>query len=263
MKVLEMKKKKVSGSGRQSVSYVLDTTTILYRPDIFYHLQGRIYVPMAAIKEIDGHKRADGDRGAAARKAARILDVLGSYEEYDESKNVADGVSVSTGGSVIVYPFADDIDVLASEADNRIVGAAIRIKRETGENVVLLTSDINMRTVARAYKIKARLYPAYAEDVHKDINRASTRGTVVSDVPGSAETPESAATHKAGFRLRALDCRKSFAWLRFLSPLYWFQKFLRYCLRDKESDFFWTMNDETYRLCTEYRQGEPGAAKRR
>jgi predicted ribonuclease YlaK len=256
MKTTSLKTKSTK-IGKKPIRYVLDTTTILYRPEIFYHLQGRIYVSTAVIKEIDGHKKAAGDRGAAARKAARILDILGSYEDFDESKTIAEGVRLSTGATVMVYPFADTIDDLDSEEDNRIVGAAIRIKRETGEEVVLLTSDINMRTVARAYKIKARLYPAYAEDIHVAIAQTQTPSTAQErrEIEGY-KLPET-----IGARARSIGSavRKR---VQYLSPFYWLGKLLRYCLRDKDKDLFWTMDDDTYRLCAEYREGGRVASKK-
>jgi len=74
-------------------TFVLDTTILLYDPDIFYRLQGRIVIPSSVIKEIDGLKRRDDNVGYAARKVARTLDVLGSYEDFGAHGDLATGVN--------------------------------------------------------------------------------------------------------------------------------------------------------------------------
>ena len=146
-------------------TYVLDTTVLIEDPDVMYKLgNSLIVIPMAVIKELDGLKRSDvGSVAQAARAVARTLDRLGSYGDLRE------GVKLSSGGVLKVYNGSETVDGLASEADNRIVGAAVRLQREVS-NVTLLTADGNMRTVARVNGVKAEIMGvSYERTVKKEI----------------------------------------------------------------------------------------------
>jgi hypothetical protein len=86
----------------------------------------------------------------AARVVGRMLDNFSSYA------NLTEGVKLSSGGTLAVYKGYEPLSALASEADNKVVGAALRLKTE-GKEVVLFTTDANMRTAARIYGIQAEL----------------------------------------------------------------------------------------------------------
>ena len=136
-------------------TYVLDTTVLIYDPDVFYKLgDADIVIPLAVISELDGLKNSDSELVAkAARKVARTLERFGSYAD------LISGVKLPTNAVLSIYKEYEVIDDLESQADNRIVGAAIKIKKQIGKEVVISTSDTNMRIVARAYGIKADHYP--------------------------------------------------------------------------------------------------------
>lgn len=141
-------------------TYVLDTTVLIYDPDIFYKLgDADIVVPLAAIKELDGLKKSDMELAAqAARKIARTLDRWGSYTD------LVAGAKLPTNARVYIYTDYDNVDGLESQADNKIVGAALKIKREKDIDVILVTTDTNMRTIAGAYGIKAEYMPDMQEE---------------------------------------------------------------------------------------------------
>ena len=128
---------------------VLDTTVLIFDPDIIYKLGDvDIVIPLAVIRELDGLKNSDQIAVAqAARKVARTLDRLGSYG------NLISGVKLPTMATLRIYTSYEVIQGLISDDDNKIIGAALKLKKEGGANVVLMTLDINMRTVARAYGI--------------------------------------------------------------------------------------------------------------
>ncbi len=140
---------------KAKTTYVLDTTVLLYEPDIMYKLRDNVIViPAVVIKEIDGLKRNRNENTAqAARQVARTLDLFGSYADLTE------GVRLSTGGILKVSTDHIEIDALASKADNKILGTAMLIKQVSGGKVVVLTTDTNMRTVARIHKVKGEFYP--------------------------------------------------------------------------------------------------------
>lgn len=134
-------------------TYVVDTSVLIQHPDIMYELGGaKIIIPTSVIKELDGLKKDEGLAAQAARKIARTLDRLGSYGD------LAGGMKLSTGGVLMVYPGYELIDDLASDVDNRVVGASMKLKSETGE-ATLLTNDNNMRTISRVHGVRSEFYP--------------------------------------------------------------------------------------------------------
>jgi hypothetical protein len=51
------------------------------------------------------------------------------------------------------------IDDLPSRADNRIVGTAILLSKDTTARVTVLSNDHNLRNIVRSYGISAAAYP--------------------------------------------------------------------------------------------------------
>jgi len=141
-------------------AYVPDTSALQLETDLMYRIgESLIVIPTAVIKELDGLKYSSRELVArAARKVARTLDRIGNYGD------VVYGVRFSIGGILHIYSGYEVIDDLYSDADNRIVGAAIKIKEELRCTVTLVTTDTNMRHIARTYWLKTELYPFYMKD---------------------------------------------------------------------------------------------------
>ncbi|MDQ7786712.1 MAG: PIN domain-containing protein [Thermodesulfovibrionales bacterium] len=137
--------------------FVIDTSVLIEDPDVLFKLGGNeIVIPTAVLKELDGlkkHPDPDEHRAKAARQVTRTLDMLGSYQD------ISTGARTSAGSIVRIYNQYHVIDDLASSADNRIVGTAIKLKEEGIGRVILVSTDGNMRNVTRSYKIKAENYP--------------------------------------------------------------------------------------------------------
>ncbi|MGO9611739.1 MAG: PIN domain-containing protein, partial [Dissulfurispiraceae bacterium] len=72
---------KSSSESKRQTTYVLDTTVLLYEPNLMYKLRDNVIViPAVVIREMDGLKRNQNENTAqAARQVARTLDLLGSY----------------------------------------------------------------------------------------------------------------------------------------------------------------------------------------
>lgn len=155
--------------------YILDTTVLLYDPNLMYELgDSTIIIPTAVIKELDGIKRSEEENKAkAARQVARTLDRLGSCGDLSA------GVKLPTGGILRVYTGYEGIDDLASQTDNRVIGAAIRLKKETEGRVIVLTTDTNMRTIARSYGLKGEFYP-FGMDYEKAMRIEDGKSVVIS-----------------------------------------------------------------------------------
>lgn len=163
---------------KKKKTYVLDTSVVIEDPDVFDKLgDADIVLSTAVIKEIDGLKMnpdPDEPRAKAARKVARILDRLGSYQD------ISTGAKTPSGSMVKICSRYTAIDDLASNADNRIVGTALKLKEEPDRNVILVSADGNMRNVTRAYGIRAENYPLHLGDTlsRSKVKLLSERNTV-------------------------------------------------------------------------------------
>lgn len=138
-------------------TYVVDTSVLIADPDVLLKLGGcTIVVPMAAIGELDRFKRsadAQDPRAKAARRVTRILDALGTEQD------ISTGARTPSGSSLMIYRSHAAINGLSSSADNKVIGAAVKIRNAMRTEVVVLSNDRNMRNVSRAYGITATAYP--------------------------------------------------------------------------------------------------------
>jgi len=118
-------------------TYVLDTTVLINDPNIVSKLKGRAVVPLVVIGQLDGLKNnRDANIAQRARQASRAI--LEAQEK---------------GKVRVINNFKKGVDVLGSEADNKIIGTCLTLK-EQGENVNLLTTDVNMQITARSMGMK-------------------------------------------------------------------------------------------------------------
>ena len=139
--------------------YVIDTSVLIANPDVLLKLNDcKIIIPMAAIWELDRFKKLSDiqdPRAKAARKVTRILDSLGSEQD------ISTGARTPKGSIVVIYRTYAAINGLASCADNKIVGTAVKLKKNSEAEVIVLSNDGNMRNVSRAYGIMAMAYPFF------------------------------------------------------------------------------------------------------
>src|SRR5208337_3590904 len=135
-------------------TYIVDTSVLIDDPDLFYKLgKSQIVVPTAVIRELDGLKNSTvAATASSARKVSRTLDRLGT------TQNIASGARTSAGSTVRICNRYQTVNDLNSVADNKIVGTALKLNGES-ENVIILTTDGNMRNIARAHWLRAEAYP--------------------------------------------------------------------------------------------------------
>lgn len=156
-------------------TYVLDTTVLIYDPDIFYKLgDADIVIPLTAIKELDGLKNSSSELVAqAARKVSRTIDRISSYSDMTEV-----GGDVSSGARIFIENNYEKVEGLESEGDRKIIGTALYLKKKGIENLLLATTDTNMRIVGRTYGLKAEHMPDYFVErdsvMEMDINMNSS-----------------------------------------------------------------------------------------
>ncbi len=143
-------------------TFVLDTNVILFDPmSIFKFGKNKVFIPLIVVEEVDRFKKDQNENGRNARYFSRIVDDLRS------EGSLVDGVELETGGKLVI---SIDKRVSADKCknidlnlnDNLILASALTLKEE-GQDVHLITKDINLR-------LKADIFGVIAEDYgQKDV----------------------------------------------------------------------------------------------
>ncbi len=128
-------------------TYVLDTNVLIQAPYALTCFEDNaVVLPLAVLEELDGLKKAEGERGASARAAIRAL------EKYRTEGDLLGGINMPDGGTLRVETNCVDVALpegfLAHTGDNRILKVAKGLS-ERGEQVVLVTKDILLRVKAQ------------------------------------------------------------------------------------------------------------------
>ena len=138
-------------------TFVLDTNVILFDPYAINKFgKNKVYIPLIVVEEVDRFKKDQNENGRNARHFSRIVDDL------RKEGSLLDGVKLPSGGTLFLsvvstksQPKTNNIDL--SIADNIILSCALGLK-ESGENVCLITKDINLRLKSDVLGIKAEDY---------------------------------------------------------------------------------------------------------
>ena len=135
-------------------TYVLDTNVLIQAP---YALQcfedNQVILPVAVLEELDNLKKAEGEKGANARKAIRLL------ENLRREGDLLAGVPLAGGGSLRVEKNFVDVelppDLPEDKMDNRILKVCRSLAARADAQVVLVTKDILLRIKAQIIGIRA------------------------------------------------------------------------------------------------------------
>jgi len=137
-------------------TYVIDTNVLIQAPyalDCFD--DNDLVIPLVVVEELDGLKKADGEKGASARAAVRQLECLRS------TGNLLEGVSLAGGGTLRVEKNFVNValpeDLPEDKADNRILRVCRGLvdTAKDGEQIILVTKDLVLRLKAQIMGIKA------------------------------------------------------------------------------------------------------------
>lgn len=135
-------------------SYVIDTNILIQAP---YALQcfeeNNVILPLVVLEELDGLKKAEGERGANARRAIRYL------EKLRTKGNLLEGVELENGGFLRVEANCVGValpeHLIEDKADNRILKVCKGMS-EKESTVVLVTKDLVLRIKAQMMGIEAQ-----------------------------------------------------------------------------------------------------------
>jgi PhoH-like ATPase len=159
------KPKRVIRTGPPSL-FVLDTNVLMHDPSsLFRFSEHDLYLPMTTLEELDNHKKGMTEVARNARTVSRSLDQLitgtsGTLDEgiplnklgnHDVSGRLFFQTKLST------QPLPEGLP--EGKGDNLILAVVSELqKTRNGQEVVLVSKDINMRIKARALGLPAEDY---------------------------------------------------------------------------------------------------------
>jgi PhoH-like ATPase len=138
-------------------TFVLDTNVLLFDANsIFKFGSNKVFIPLIVVEELDRFKKDQNENGRNARYFSRLVDDLRSHGPLSQ------GVSLEHGGKLFISATPEykgkhvgGIDLKIN--DNLILASAL-ILQEAGENVILITKDINLRLKGDAVGIVSEDY---------------------------------------------------------------------------------------------------------
>ena len=152
-------------------TYVLDTNVLIQAPDAIERFEEhRVVLPLAVLEELDHLKNADGEKGANARAAIRLL------ERLRQNGDLTEGVELPSGGRLnIEKNFINEVlpeDLPEERMDNRILKVCQGLSRTEKGQVILVTKDLLLRIKAQILGVRAEDFiseqvRADQEDVYK------------------------------------------------------------------------------------------------
>ena len=136
-------------------TYVVDTNVLIQAPYALHCFEdNNLILPLVVMEELDGLKKAEGEKGANARAAVRLL------ESYRKEGDLLAGVVLPGGGTLRIEKNFVNIelpkDLPEDKADNRILKVCKGLlETKTEEQIILVTKDLVLRIKAQILGIKA------------------------------------------------------------------------------------------------------------
>ena len=133
---------------------VIDTNVLLSQPEVIHTFHDAdVVIPEMVLSEIDKLKtaRVDPELRYKGRQFSRIL------FELSEVGSLHDGVELAGGSTLRIVGLGSDNDMppglSARNTDDRILAVALRLAKETGNKVTLVTNDLNMLIKAQTFHL--------------------------------------------------------------------------------------------------------------
>ena len=152
----------------QSCLFVLDTNVLLHDPTSLFRFEEHdIFLPMVVLEELDAHKKGMTEVARNGRQVSRTLDAL---VDAQKDADLATGLRLDASGhkgatghlffQTVPLDYKLPSSLPQGKADNQILGVvqALRALKQSQQEVVLVSKDINMRVKARALGLPAEDY---------------------------------------------------------------------------------------------------------
>ncbi len=139
-------------------TFILDTNVLLLDPLAInkFGSANKVFIPLTVIEELDRFKKDQNENGRNARYFSRLID------GFRSEGSLFKGVALENGGTLQIsvskeYKGTAGSGLKLDLNDNIILASALNLK-EAGENVTLITKDINLRIKSDAVNIHAEDY---------------------------------------------------------------------------------------------------------
>jgi PhoH-like ATPase len=136
----------------------LDTNVLLLDPLAInkFGSDNKVFIPLTVIEELDRFKKDQNENGRNARYFSRLID------GFRSQGSLFKGVKLDNGGTLQVSVTKEYTGTAISGLkldlnDNLILASALNLK-EAGDNVILITKDINLRLKSDAVNVNAEDY---------------------------------------------------------------------------------------------------------
>ena len=164
-------------SEKEKKTYILDTNVILNDPYCLkYFGEHNICIPIMVLEELDKFKKGNELNNVNTRIFHRRFKEFGD-ELFNGGISLGENRGKLTVALGVDYPREMEKSFYTDTPDHRILAIALDKKRK-GENVVLVTNDINLQIKARALGVKSE---SYRHDSVKDLE--SIQASVISYRP--------------------------------------------------------------------------------
>jgi PhoH-like ATPase len=141
-----------------SKTFILDTNVLLFDPtSVFKFGQNKVFIPLIVVEELDRFKKNQDENGRNARQFSRLVDDLRDKGSLNK------GVPLENGGTLAIGITKDPdlknapIGIDLRSNDNIILLNALALKQD-GENVTLISKDINLRLKSDAIDVPSEDY---------------------------------------------------------------------------------------------------------
>lgn len=139
-------------------TFILDTNVLLLDPLAInkFGANNKVFIPLTVIEELDRFKKDQNENGRNARYFSRLID------GFRDRGSLFKGIKLENDGVLQVsvtkdYKGPAVAGLKLDLNDNMILASALNLK-EAGENVTLITKDINLRVKSDAVNIHAEDY---------------------------------------------------------------------------------------------------------
>lgn len=146
--------------------YVIDTNVLIQSPEAIVNFEDNsVVIPLVVVEELDGLKKSDGEKGANARAAVRLL------ESYRNEGDLLKGIKLENGGSIRIEKNYKNVelpeDLPEDKSDNRILKVCKGLQEDNKRTrVCLVTKDLVLRIKAQIIGVNAEDYTT--EQICKD-----------------------------------------------------------------------------------------------
>lgn len=150
-----------TSSKKKMKIFVLDTSVLLHdHASITTFADNDVAIPITVLEELDKFKIGNDTKNFSAREVIRFIDKLSVNSSLQEWIDLGKDL----GRFKVVFdttPNGMDAENIYARGknDHKIINAAVLLKeRETSQEVILVTKDINLRIKAKAMGIRAEDY---------------------------------------------------------------------------------------------------------